>query len=67
MLDGRKSSVSAEEAFWAALKEIDATQGATVGQLIATIDSERRKRQHINLSSAIRLFVLSYYRSRMQP
>jgi predicted DNA-binding ribbon-helix-helix protein len=26
------------------------------------IDSERRKRQHINLSSAVRLFVLDYYR-----
>jgi predicted DNA-binding ribbon-helix-helix protein len=56
-----------EGAFWTALKEIAAAQGTTIGRLIATIDHERRERQHINLSSAIRLFVLDYYRSRMQP
>jgi predicted DNA-binding ribbon-helix-helix protein len=38
-----------------------------VSRLIATLDSERRERPHTNLSSAIRLFVLDHYRSRMQP
>jgi predicted DNA-binding ribbon-helix-helix protein len=53
-----------ESAFWDALKAIATAQGTTIDQLIATIDSER---QHANLSSATRLFVLNYYRRRMQP
>jgi predicted DNA-binding ribbon-helix-helix protein len=61
--DGRKTSVSLEDAFWDALHEIAAAQGSTLGGLFATIDSERREREHTNLSSAIRLFVLDYYRN----
>jgi predicted DNA-binding ribbon-helix-helix protein len=56
-----------EDAFWDAFKEIAAAQRTTIGRLIATIDSERRKGYGTNLSSAIRLFILDYYRSRMQP
>jgi predicted DNA-binding ribbon-helix-helix protein len=64
---GRKTSVHLEDAFWDGLKSIADAQGIPVNQLFATIDSERRKGHHTNLSSAIRLFVLDYYRSRMQP
>jgi predicted DNA-binding ribbon-helix-helix protein len=67
ILDGHKSSVTLEDAFWTALTGIAAAQGITIDRLIATIDSERHERPHTNLSSAIRLFVLDYYRSRMQP
>jgi predicted DNA-binding ribbon-helix-helix protein len=56
-----------EAAFWEGLKGIAAAQGIPVSHLIATIDNERRKDHHSNLSAAIRLFVLEYYRSRMQP
>jgi predicted DNA-binding ribbon-helix-helix protein len=63
---GFKTSVHLEDAFWVALKEIAAVQGTPVGQLIAAIDRERRERQHNNLSSVIRLFVLEYYRSRVR-
>jgi predicted DNA-binding ribbon-helix-helix protein len=66
-LDGHKTSVSLEDAFWNGLKEIAAAQGTLMAQLIATIDSERRKRPHTNLSSAIRLYVFDYYRSRCPP
>jgi predicted DNA-binding ribbon-helix-helix protein len=66
-LDGRKTSVSLEDAFWNGLREIAAAQGTLMAQLIATIHSERRKRPHTNLSSAIRLFVLDHYRSRCGP
>jgi predicted DNA-binding ribbon-helix-helix protein len=59
---GRKTSVHLERAFWAALHEIAAAQGITRGQLIATIDSQRHDHQQANLSSAIRVFVLEYYR-----
>jgi predicted DNA-binding ribbon-helix-helix protein len=63
-LYGRKTSASLEDAFWDALHEIAAAQGSSIGSLFAAIDSERRERQHTNLSSAVRLFVLDYYRSR---
>jgi predicted DNA-binding ribbon-helix-helix protein len=56
---GGKTTVSLEDAFWKAFKEIAATKGVPVSSLVSMIDSER---QNINLSSAIRVFVLSYYR-----
>jgi predicted DNA-binding ribbon-helix-helix protein len=61
-IDGHLTSVHLGDAFWDAFKEIAAAQGTMVGRLIATIDHERHERQHTNLSSAIRLFVLDYYR-----
>jgi predicted DNA-binding ribbon-helix-helix protein len=64
---GDRAQVYLEEAFWLALKEIAAAQGTSMAQLIRRIDSERRERQHFNLSSATRLFVLDYYRSRCSP
>jgi predicted DNA-binding ribbon-helix-helix protein len=60
---GHKTSVGLEDAFWVALKSIAAAQGSSAAQLIDRIDNERRERQRTNLSSAIRLFVLAYYRS----
>ena len=65
-LDGHRTSVSLETAFWDELKSIADAQGVRTSQLIAAIDSERRERQHNNLSSVLRLFVLEYYRSKMQ-
>ena len=63
----QKTSVTLEDAFWNALKGIAASQETSVKRLVETIDSERRERLHINLSSAVRLFVLDYYRSRCRP
>jgi predicted DNA-binding ribbon-helix-helix protein len=60
VIAGRKTSVSLEDAFWNALKEIAAARGMTLSDLVAAIDS---KRQHSNLSSALRLFVLDFYRN----
>ena len=58
-LDGHKTSVSLEDAFWSCLKEIAQAQGATLSQTVTEID---RMRQGSNLSSAIRLFVLDRVR-----
>ena len=58
IVNGRDSSVSIEGAFWNALKEIAATREVSVSDLIATINKER---QHTNLSSVLRLFVLDHY------
>jgi predicted DNA-binding ribbon-helix-helix protein len=52
---GHKTSVSLEDAFWNGLKEIGGERRMTLSDLIAAIDAQR---QHGNLSSAIRLFVL---------
>ena len=60
VIAGHKTSVSLEDAFWKGLKEIAGGRDMTLSDLVAAIDSER---QHGNLSSAIRLFVLDYYRS----
>lgn len=61
VIAGHKTSVSLEEAFWRSLKEIALGRRTTLSDLVATIDSER---QHGNLSSAIRLFVLDHYQAR---
>lgn len=63
MLAGHKTSVSLEDAFWTALKKIAAGLGMTLSELVETIDA---RRQHANLSSAIRLFVLDFYRDRFR-
>jgi predicted DNA-binding ribbon-helix-helix protein len=59
---GHKTSVSLEEPFWTGLKEIAARRDATLSEVVATID---RDRELANLSSAIRLFVLGFYRNRL--
>lgn len=60
VIAGHKTSVSLEDAFWKGLKDIAGGRDTTLSDLVASIDTERR---HGNLSSAIRLFVLDYYRS----
>jgi predicted DNA-binding ribbon-helix-helix protein len=62
VIAGHKTSVSVEDAFWTALKDIAFSRGTTVAELVATIDAGR---QHGNLSSAIRLFVLDHFRAQM--
>lgn len=59
VIAGHKTSVSLEDAFWEALKEIAGGRRMTLSDLVATIDSARTQG---NLSSAIRLFVLDFYR-----
>ena len=61
-LGGRKTSVTLEDAFWHSLKEIAHRRQMTLSELIGAIDSQR---QPNNLSSAIRLFVLEFYRSQI--
>jgi predicted DNA-binding ribbon-helix-helix protein len=58
---GHKTSVSLEAAFWNGVKEISGLRNMTLSELVGEIDS---KRPHGNLSSAIRLFVLDYFKNR---
>ena len=64
VLAGHKTSVSLEDAFWRGLKDIATNRRMTMSDLVSSIDLDR---QQGNLSSAIRLFVLDYFRSRAQP
>jgi predicted DNA-binding ribbon-helix-helix protein len=57
--NGHKSSVSLEDQFWEALREIASQENVTVSALVGTIDHGPNRR---NLSSAIRVFVLDRYR-----
>lgn len=59
VIAGHKTSVSLENEFWSGLKEIATDRNMTLSDIVSTIDSGR---QHGNLSSAIRLFVLDHYR-----
>jgi predicted DNA-binding ribbon-helix-helix protein len=60
VIAGHKTSVSLEEPFLKELKEIAALRNMPLSNLVASVDLER---EHANLSSAIRLFVLEYCRT----
>ena len=62
VIDGHKTSISLEDVFWSALKEIAASRNLSLSSLVASIDRERKLS---NLSSAIRMFILDVYRVRL--
>jgi len=59
---GHRTSVSIEAPFWQALAEIAAAKGMSLAATIADIDRDRPLGS--NLSSAIRLAVLAWYRDK---
>lgn len=63
LLNGHKTSVSVEDEFWSALQQIAALRSMTLSDLGSEID---KGRESGNLSSALRVYVLSYYRGRSQ-
>ena len=58
-LNGHKTSVSLEDEFWTGLRMIAELQKLPLPDLLQTIAAAKG---HANLSSAIRVFVLSHYR-----
>ena len=64
MLSGHKTSVSLEDAFWHSLIAIAKARRKKLSDLIASIDEAR---EHSNLSSAIRLFVLDLSQAGARP
>jgi len=60
VIDGHKTSISLEDAFWHELRIIAAKKGVGISKLVSTINDTRTSK---NLSSAIRLFVLDHYRA----
>jgi predicted DNA-binding ribbon-helix-helix protein len=61
---GHRTSVSLEEPFWRALRDIAEGRKLSVQALIARIDAGRGAQ---NLSSAIRVFVLDTVRQEISP
>lgn len=57
-LAGHRTSLSLEEAFWSALRDIAKRDGSSVTALIERIDGQRSG----NLSSAVRVFVLRHWK-----
>ena len=60
---GRKKSISLEEVVWRSLKEIAAGLDVTLLALLTNIASTKYQG---SLSSAIRLFVLNFYRDQLE-
>lgn len=61
MIAGHATSVSIEKPFWDELKTLSDTQEKSLNKLITEIDDARPKTiTSVNLSSAIRLYVLEY-------
>ena len=61
-LRGHRTSVSLEDAFWRAFREIAEERSLAINELAAQIDAERD--METGLATAIRLFVLEHYKSR---
>lgn len=59
VIHGHRTSVTLEPEFWEALDYIAATEKTSITALITHIDDTRIT----NLSSAIRVYVLTYFRS----
>lgn len=57
---GHRTSISIEDPFWEALGEIAAARDLSVAALVAEIDGARGA--GVNLSSALRLAALDWYR-----
>jgi len=60
---GHRTSISLEQAFWDALRDIARQRGLSLAALIGEIDARRGA---ANLSSAVRVFVLQTAASRSE-
>lgn len=58
---GHRTSIAIEREFWAGLDAMALGAGKSIAALIADIDQQR---EAPNLSSAVRLAVLAWYRDR---
>ncbi len=60
---GHRTSITLEPEFWQSLKDIAEASATSLNTLIAEIDAGNPE----NLSSALRVFVLNYYKQRRIP
>jgi len=60
IIAGHQTSITLEEEFWLALKDIAKEKSMSINALISQIDEEENVSGE-NLSSAIRVFILKHY------
>lgn len=67
-LAGHRTSISLESDFWDAVREIASAQNRSINALLSEIDRQRNPATEDapGLSSAIRCYVLDYYRARLR-
>ena len=61
-LGGHRTSVTLEDEFWRAFRDVARDKGMGINALASEIDVERGV--ETGLATAIRLYVLAYYRAR---
>ena len=64
-LQGHRTSVSLEDEFWRAFREISEEKGLPINALAAEIDANRAP--DTGLGTAIRVYVLNHYRAKAKP
>jgi predicted DNA-binding ribbon-helix-helix protein len=64
VIGSQKTSVSLEDEFWHGLLKVADKRGKTLSELVTSID---RNRRFANQSSAIRLFILKFYKDELGP
>ena len=62
-IKGHSTSISLETVFWDALNEIAKKRDSSIASLVAEIDTNRSLEIKTGLSSAIRIFVLNYFKN----
>jgi predicted DNA-binding ribbon-helix-helix protein len=63
-IEGHRTSISLEKAFWTALKQAAAEDGLTLANLISSIDKSRGE---AGLSSAVRVWLLTRLQAHAVP
>lgn len=66
-IKGHSTSISLEATFWDALNEIAKKRDISIASLVAEIDTNRSSEIKTGLSSAIRIFVLNYFKLKFLP
>ena len=61
-IKGHATSISLENPFWDGLNEIAKKRKISIASLVAEIDANRGSQQVYGLSSAVRVFILNYFR-----
>ena len=57
------TSISLETPFWVSLNEIASSRKMSLASLVGEIDERRSTQPKLGLSSAVRIFVLEYYKN----
>lgn len=63
-IGGHRTSISMEAPFWDALQQVATLENTSLAGLVATIDKARGE---AGLSSAVRVWILDYFRQRALP